>query len=272
MTAQNGFSSVNLINPLLDSLRGAPYQQKTVLYPELHTDKPGVNGTTAVAAGAPPGPAAGSGQRYPIVLGAAASGSITTTGDTATWLNNAITGEIVSDIAFWSAAVNGVFLLSAPLNAPITWSSNDTITLGSLTLTLGPAASASVYGPSPALILALLNAIAGTSFSIPTLYAKLHTGVPGVAGTTAAAVGDATRKLVVFSPAATSSIALMGTPPTWTNGGTTETITGLSLWSASTAGTFWMSVSLSAPILWDNADVITLSTLSFSMGPEATSV
>jgi hypothetical protein len=165
-----------------------------------------------------------------------------------------------------------VFLLSAPWNAPITWDRNDTITLGSLTLTLGPAAASGVYGPSAALILALLNAIGGTSFSIPTLYAKLHTGVPGAAGTTAAAVGDATRKLAVFSPAANSAIALMGTPPAWTNGGTTETVTGLSLWSAASAGTFWFSMPLSSPITWDLNDIITLSTLPITMGPQATSV
>jgi hypothetical protein len=272
VTAQDGLSTINLVNPLLNSLRGAPFQQKTVLYPELHTAVPGIDGTTAVSTGAPPGPAAGAGQRYPIVLGAAASGSIATIGDTATWLNNAITGEVITDLAFWSAGANGVFLMSAPFNAPITWNPHDTITLGSLTLTLGPAAATGVYGPSAALILALLNAIAGTSFSIPTLYVKLHTGIPGAAGATAPAAGDTSRKLALFSPAANAAIPLMGTPPTWTNGGTTETVTALSLWSASTAGTFWYSVPLSAPILWDNADVITLSTLTLSMGPLATSL
>jgi hypothetical protein len=272
VTEQNGLSSTNLINPILNTLRGAPFQQKTVLYPELHTAIPGINGTTAVVVGAPPGPAAGSGQRYPFALGAAASGAITTVGDPCTWLNNNATGEVVTDVAYWSAATNGIFLLSAPLNAPITWNPYDCITVSGLTISMGPAAATGVYGPTAALILSLLNTIGGTSFSIPAMYAKLHTGVPGAAGTTGAAAGSTTRYPVIFSPAANDSIALMGTPPMWTNGGTTETVTGLSLWSAATAGTFYMSVPLSQSILWDASDTITLSTLSISLGPAAASV
>jgi hypothetical protein len=73
-------------------------------------------------------------------------------------------------------------------------------------------------------------------------WVKLHTGDPGAAGTTAAA-GETTRQQGTFSAASagaiTNSAAL-----TWTNVSTTETISHVSFWDASTAGTFLGSDAL----------------------------
>ena len=84
------------------------------------------------------------------------------------------------------------------------------------------------------------------TFATATCWVKLHTADPGAAGATAAAVGDATRKQATMAAASAGSKAMTGTAGPWTNGGTSETLSHISLWSASTAGTFNGSAALTA--------------------------
>lgn len=119
---------------------------------------------------------------------------------------------------------------------------------------------------------AFLNAIrsGGTTMTVVAgTFVKLHTGDPGAAGTSAAAAGDTSRKAVTQSAAATGAIALNGTAPVFTNGGTTETITHISVWDASTAGTFLYSVALTTPQAWVSGNTFTLNTLGISIAPLA---
>jgi hypothetical protein len=75
----------------------------------------------------------------------------------------------------------------------------------------------------------------GTAWTQPAgIYVKLHTADPGAAGATAASVGSTTRSQATFSAASGGAIALTGTSPSWTNGGTSETLTHISVWDAST--------------------------------------
>lgn len=110
----------------------------------------------------------------------------------------------------------------------------------------------------------------GSTFTVVAdTYAKLHTGDPGAAGATAAAVGDATRKAFTQSAAASGAIALNGTNPVWTNGGTSETITHVSVWDASAAGNFLYSAALSASQAWVSGNTFTLTALGVSITPLA---
>lgn len=102
-----------------------------------------------------------------------------------------------------------------------------------------------------------------------TTYVKLHTADPGGAGATAAAAGDTTRKQATMGAAAAGSKAMTGTAGPWTNGGTTETLTHISLWSASAAGTFNASAALSAGQAWASTNTFTLTSLSISITPLA---
>jgi len=115
----------------------------------------------------------------------------------------------------------------------------------------------------------LLNTLRGTSFSNSATYVALHTADPGSAGTTAASAGSTTRSAVTFAAASGGAIALTGTQPTWTNGGTTETITHVSVWSASTAGNFLWSAQLSTGKAWATNDTLTLTSCGLSLSPLA---
>lgn len=69
------------------------------------------------------------------------------------------------------------------------------------------------------------------------VYAKLHLGSPGAAGTSNAAA-ETTRQAVTFGDAAASGAISNTVAVTWTSVSTAETITHVSFWTASVAGTF----------------------------------
>lgn len=115
-----------------------------------------------------------------------------------------------------------------------------------------------------------LNWIRGTATTAPsTIFVKLHTADPGSAGATAAAAGSTTRVAATFSAAAAGAIALTGTNPQWTNGGTSETLSHISVWDASTAGNFLWSAALTASQAWVSTNTFTLTTLGVSLTPIA---
>lgn len=95
---------------------------------------------------------------------------------------------------------------------------------------------------------ALLDALFNqANYTAPTaIWIQLHTADPGAAGTTAVATNN-TRKDVtaVFSAAAAGAVT-SDTAVTWTNVPASEDYTHWSLWSASTAGTFYLSGTMTA--------------------------
>ncbi|MFJ4932327.1 hypothetical protein ACIP8U_00450 [Streptomyces pseudovenezuelae] len=110
---------------------------------------------------------------------------------------------------------------------------------------------------------AAYSAVAGT-------YLQLHTGDPGAAGTSNISVGSTTRNSFIFSSSSSGSSLSLGTPPSaWTNGGTSETITHVSVWTASTAGTFLYSVALTTPQAWASGNQYNQSTLTAALTPQA---
>jgi len=116
---------------------------------------------------------------------------------------------------------------------------------------------------------AAVNGWLDGTFATATCWVKLHTADPGAAGATAAAVGDATRKQATMALASAGSKAMTGTAGPWTNGGTSETLSHLSLWSASSAGTFNGSAPLTASQAWASTNTFTLTGLTISITPLA---
>lgn len=115
-----------------------------------------------------------------------------------------------------------------------------------------------------------LNSIRGTSAAVTTnVFVKLHTGDPGSAGASNAAVGSTTRPAITWAASSSGAIAMNGTAPTWTNGGTSETLTHLSFWDASTAGNFLASVALSSSQAWASANTFTLTAQGWQITPLA---
>lgn len=131
-------------------------------------------------------------------------------------------------------------------------------------------------GLAPSLVSGWLNTLrttgnGGVAYSaVAGAYVQLHTGDPGAAGTSNISAGSTTRNSFVFSSSSSGSALSLGTPPSaWTNGGTSETLTHISVWTASTAGTLLCTVALTASKAWASADTFTLSTLTAALTPQA---
>lgn len=116
---------------------------------------------------------------------------------------------------------------------------------------------------------AAVNGWLDGTFATATCWVKLHTADPGAAGATAAAAGDATRKQATMAAAASGSKAASASVGPWTNVTTTETLTHISLWTASSAGTFNGSAALTASQPWVNTNTFTLTSLSIAVTPIA---
>lgn len=93
----------------------------------------------------------------------------------------------------------------------------------------------------------MLDALAGRAAytASAAVYVKLHTGDPGAAGTSNAAT-ETTRQAATFGDAAATGAISNTAAVEWTNVSTTETYSHVSLWTASTAGTFLGSDDLSS--------------------------
>lgn len=98
---------------------------------------------------------------------------------------------------------------------------------------------------------------------------QLHTADPGAAGTTAVS-STTTRVLGTWASAAAASKALSGSSvwPAWagTNG---EVVTHVSVWSATTAGTFIESAALSGSKTMSTGDIFSLGTYTRTITPIA---
>lgn len=115
----------------------------------------------------------------------------------------------------------------------------------------------------------LVNGWLDAAFATASCWVKLHTADPGAAGATAAAAGDTTRKQATMAAAAAGSKAMTGTAGPWTNGGTTETLSHITLWTLVTAGVFQASGALGAAQPWASTNTFTLTSLSVSITPLA---
>lgn len=115
----------------------------------------------------------------------------------------------------------------------------------------------------------VVNAWLDGTFATASNFVKLHTGDPGASGASSPAAGDTTRKQGTMGPASGGTKGASGAIGPWTNGGTTETLSHISLWSNVAAGTFNGSVALSVPQTWAGTNTFTLTSLIISVAPIA---
>ena len=116
---------------------------------------------------------------------------------------------------------------------------------------------------------AVINGWLDGTFATATCWVKLHTADPGASGATAAAAGDTSRKQATMAAASGGSKAASASVGPWTNVSTTETVSHISLWTASTAGTFNASGALAVAQAWVNTNTLTLTALTVSVTPIA---
>jgi hypothetical protein len=102
--------------------------------------------------------------------------------------------------------------------------------------------------------------------AIATPFVQLHTGDPGAAGTTAVAAVT-TRNAITWNAASGGSMTL-ATLGAFT-GVSSETITHVSIWTASTAGTFIESWALTAGVPIIAASTLTFSSFTLALTPVA---
>lgn len=121
---------------------------------------------------------------------------------------------------------------------------------------------------------AWLNTLRGTSAAtftaVTTLFVQLHTGDPGASGT-ANVSSVTTRPALNFGAASGGSQSAIATLPSWaswagTNG---EVVTHISVWGASSAGTFYYSVALTASKTVNTGDTLNLTSLTVALTPVA---
>ena len=94
-----------------------------------------------------------------------------------------------------------------------------------------------------AFLASLLNGSAFTAYG--TLYCQLHVGAPGAAGTSNIA-GENTRQAAGTFTAPSGGSSTNNAAVTWTSVTTAETYNNVTLWSASSGGTFIASGTITA--------------------------
>lgn len=106
----------------------------------------------------------------------------------------------------------------------------------------------------------------GSSFTAPAnVYVKLHIGDPGEAGTSNAA-GETTRQAATFAaPSNPAGTMVSNADTAWTNVSTTETLSHVSLWDASTAGNCLFTGALTASKSVTAGDTFTIPSGSLSL-------
>lgn len=113
----------------------------------------------------------------------------------------------------------------------------------------------------------ILNVFRNTAYAaIANVYVQLHIGDPGAAGTSNGSALT-TRNAVTWNAPSGGSMTL-ATLGAFTMT-TSETISHISLWTASTSGTFLQSAALTASVPVINGSTLTISTLTLSYTPIA---
>jgi hypothetical protein len=112
----------------------------------------------------------------------------------------------------------------------------------------------------------ILNLFRATNYTAVTVFVKLHTGDPGSAGTANAAAVTPRNQATWNAPSAGSMT--INTLASWSMT-TTETITHVSFWDASSNGNFLQSAALTASKPVTNGDTLSLATLTVAYTPIA---
>lgn len=114
---------------------------------------------------------------------------------------------------------------------------------------------------------AFLNVYRNTAAAaVTTVYVQLHTGDPGATGTSLVSA-NTTRNAITWNAASGGSMTLSSLASyTMT---ASETISHVSLWTASTAGTFLQSAALTSSVPVINGSTLSFSSFTLSFTPIA---
>lgn len=111
------------------------------------------------------------------------------------------------------------------------------------------------------------NAMLTAATTSPAMtFAGLHKGSPGAAGTSNVS-SVTTRPAVTWASPSSSSVSANGTLPSWASwaGVNGEVQTAISLWTASSAGTFDAAITLSASVTMNTGDTLSLTAITIAI-------
>lgn len=221
-----GTIAVGEANKMLDAWVGrTTYTANAAVYAKLHTGDPGSAGTSNAAAET---------TRALVTFGTAAAGQSISNTAAVAWTSVSTT-ETITWVSFWTASSGGTFLGRDDLSASISATAGDNINIAIGGLVVSITGTKVAAGEANK----MLDAWAGrTTYTANAAFcAKLHTGDPGSAGTSNAA-GETTRKAITFGSAAASGSISNTVQADWLTVSTSETLTWMSFWTATSAGTF----------------------------------
>lgn len=233
-------------NSLLDALARSVAYSNAAVWAKLHTGAPGSAGTSNAATET---------TRQQLTFGSAAASRLISNTTVTEW-TNVSTSETYTHVSLWTANAAGTFLGSdaLPSGIAVTAGDNFRIAIGDVDVGIGGTQFSDGVANS------MLDAVfRNVSFDIAAVWVKLHTGDPGSAGTSNAAT-ETTRKQGTFGNAAASGAITTTAATTWTNVSTGETYTWISLWDASSGGTFLGRDDLSSSAAVNAGDTFELPT------------
>jgi hypothetical protein len=117
-------------------------------------------------------------------------------------------------------------------------------------------------GVSTTVANAMLTGATGTNDMI---YAGLNTGDPGSAGTSNTS-STTTRESVTWGSPSSAAVSASNEPawPSWA-GTNNEVVSWITLWSASSSGTFGASMQLGASVTMATGDTLTLTQIEITI-------
>lgn len=116
----------------------------------------------------------------------------------------------------------------------------------------------------------ILAALSSGTATLTCTHAQPHTADPGAAGTTSVFTSVGTQRSAITwgSATGTTTRSVASTNGTWSVTGT-GTVSHISVWSASSSGSFRFSVALDTPKAVGSGDTLNLTSLSFGLTPIA---
>lgn len=130
MTA--GLHTVNLANPLLDTLSNTSFAAGAVTAVKLHTGDPGSAGTSNASAET---------TRKALTWSAASSGSKSIAATLPQWATWSAGSETISHVSVWTSTTAGNFLYSFALTASKSITNGDTLNITAHSVALTPLAA-----------------------------------------------------------------------------------------------------------------------------------
>lgn len=124
-----GLHTTNLVNVILNLIRGTNATAPTATYVKLHTGDPGSAGTSNASANT---------TRVVITHAAPSGGAIAITGTAPSWASWASGSETLSHVSYWDASTAGNVLWSAALSSSKAMTNGDTFTLSTSGLAFTP--------------------------------------------------------------------------------------------------------------------------------------